>query len=748
MEQRKTFNAFQEAQGGAIKAFGILASRFLKAQPWAISSHGAFQEAAKWEDYIYRHETFQTKTFTGFTKTLRRTLETLVIKTQPDDVERDINLPPLSHKIVRLEPSFYDKLTANLFVLLFMSNAITSERTDQDYLFHAKSNAHLQRLTANLRQSAFAWTGMTEDAVTSTLDVTERYLAKDNITCTAEDRALMAETAAFARLALETPGWRAISRAEEMGLFVQDWPSNAVGACAFHDCHDPPLIGITEVNECQKYINNHLTEEDPAADLPCSREAAHIAAEQEKLEALEAAKARAPKKHSKEKDNEMVKSGIPLSSFYNENLGNKRLPASGASSSPKKTPKRKASALSTVTSPATMSASTTDTPQAETTTIATEDKPKAKRKPRQRLSAGDTTIDLDSTSPLGSTRLIGTTSSKFSYLISRVLALHKDEKILVFYSGNHIAWYLSQALDLFSIKHLIYASQLAGAARSKYIVLFDTDPGHRVMLMDIKQAAHGLNLSSASRVFFVNPVCNPAVEAQAIKRAHRIGQTKPVVVETLILTGTIEEKMWERSRVMTRMEHAKASRSLTDDWGMTRIVQEARCLPIRDDEKVGMGQIAPLEIPEQIFGRPGRNKGEETGLEKELFGAEAKKGRRGDLAEEEGEAGSDASGQSTKNKRSRKTAVANVEDEEGASSSTPRPKRARPTSSDGKRAARSSRSITAAAPALPNTAATSNLSQVSSTAQEDDQNVDMIIPTSVTGPSASQDYNSIFGGGV
>lgn len=42
------------------------------------------------------------------------------------------------------------------------------------------------------------------------------------------------------------------------------------------------------------------------------------------------------------------------------------------------------------------------------------------------------------------------------------------------------------------------------------------------MLMSLREAAHGLDIASASRVFFVNPVWQPNVEAQAVKRCHRM----------------------------------------------------------------------------------------------------------------------------------------------------------------------------------------------------------------------------------
>jgi len=741
LEQRKSFNVYQESQSGAVKAFGMLACRFLKAQPWAISSHGDFQEAAKWDDYIYRHETYQTKTFTGFTKTLRRTLESLVVKTQPDDVERDIGLPPLHHKVVRLKPCFYDKLTANLFVLLFMSNAITSERSDQDYLFHQKSAAHLQRLIANLRQSGFSWTGFKEDAITATFGVIERYFHDPGHSCVKRDRKLMLKTAKACELALESPGWRALARTEEMGLFVDHWPEKALYVCAFEGCTNPMLVGITEVNECQKYINNNLGEDnpadpaDPAEGLKEAREAAHIAIEQAKAEELEAINRRAPKKASGEKATEMLKSGVPASSFYNDTLGDKRLTAAGATTAPRKSPKKKVVLK--------IQQDSTEIPGTPDTSLI-EEKPKSKRKPRQRLSNGETTnLELPADSPLAKTSLLGTTSAKYSYLISRILKLQEAEKILIFYNGDHIAWYLSQALDLFAIKHLIYASKLAGAARSKYIVLFETDDSHRVLLMDVGQAAHGLNVSSASRVFFVNPVFNPATEAQAIKRAHRIGQTKPVYVETLLLQGTIEEAMLERSRTMTRMEHAKASKSLTDDYGMATIIKDARCLEISKEELLPDNQMARLETPQQIFGRK-RTNHEQTGLEKELFGGtQVGKSEADDV--EEPVIGS---------KRKKRKAVS-VNDDDGNGNgdmiTVSRPKRSRNAS--GRKAKARSGATTptvSSAPTIQADAISASTTTVPQTTSSTTPQSDHEQPPSTASLASlhTNDFTSIFGGTV
>jgi SNF2 family DNA or RNA helicase len=64
-----------------------------------------------------------------------------------------------------------------------------------------------------------------------------------------------------------------------------------------------------------------------------------------------------------------------------------------------------------------------------------------------------------------------------------------------------------------------------------------------LILVSLKAGGTGLNLTTADTVILYDPWWNPAVEAQAIDRAHRIGQTKPVFVHRLVARGTIEEKI-------------------------------------------------------------------------------------------------------------------------------------------------------------------------------------------------------------
>lgn len=103
--------------------------------------------------------------------------------------------------------------------------------------------------------------------------------------------------------------------------------------------------------------------------------------------------------------------------------------------------------------------------------------------------------------------------------------------------------------------------------RSQAVKSFNEDEHVRVILMSTNLAAHGINITGADRgfkrplvsfplflltlpqhqVILVDPILDPAKEKQAIKRAHRLGQSKPVHVEKLIIQHTIEDTILQIS---------------------------------------------------------------------------------------------------------------------------------------------------------------------------------------------------------
>jgi SNF2 family DNA or RNA helicase len=79
--------------------------------------------------------------------------------------------------------------------------------------------------------------------------------------------------------------------------------------------------------------------------------------------------------------------------------------------------------------------------------------------------------------------------------------------------------------------------------RQARVARFQEDPDCRLFLVSLKAGGQGLNLTAADYIYILDPWWNPAVEAQAVDRAHRIGQTRRVFAYRLIARDTVEEKI-------------------------------------------------------------------------------------------------------------------------------------------------------------------------------------------------------------
>ena len=114
--------------------------------------------------------------------------------------------------------------------------------------------------------------------------------------------------------------------------------------------------------------------------------------------------------------------------------------------------------------------------------------------------------------------------------------------------------------------------RLDGKTRDRQGVVetFQSAEGPPVMLVSLKAGGTGLNLTEADHVFLLDPWWNPAVEDQAADRAHRIGQTRPVMVYRLVAKDTVEEKvlaLGKRKRALAdaALGEATGAASLTRD---------------------------------------------------------------------------------------------------------------------------------------------------------------------------------------
>ncbi|MGA2231842.1 MAG: DEAD/DEAH box helicase [Tepidisphaeraceae bacterium] len=133
-------------------------------------------------------------------------------------------------------------------------------------------------------------------------------------------------------------------------------------------------------------------------------------------------------------------------------------------------------------------------------------------------------------------------SAKLDTLISRLNEVHEEgHKALVFSQFTSLLAIVKQRLDTEKVPY----EYLDGKTRDRQerVERFQNDPECKLFLVSLKAGGLGLNLTAAEYVFLLDPWWNPAVEAQAIDRAHRIGQTRRVFAYRLITRDTVEQKV-------------------------------------------------------------------------------------------------------------------------------------------------------------------------------------------------------------
>jgi SNF2 family DNA or RNA helicase len=120
-------------------------------------------------------------------------------------------------------------------------------------------------------------------------------------------------------------------------------------------------------------------------------------------------------------------------------------------------------------------------------------------------------------------------------------AIDGGHRVLIFSQFVSMLQLQKAALEAADISYCYLDGQTKD--RMKVVDLFQNDSGIPVFLISLKAGGVGLNLTGADTVVHFDPWWNPAVEAQATDRAHRIGQEKVVTAYKLITRGTVEEKI-------------------------------------------------------------------------------------------------------------------------------------------------------------------------------------------------------------
>ncbi len=136
-----------------------------------------------------------------------------------------------------------------------------------------------------------------------------------------------------------------------------------------------------------------------------------------------------------------------------------------------------------------------------------------------------------------------TASAKLELLLDLLPTLVEDgRRILVFSQFTEMLALIETELQRLQLKYLKLTGETVD--RASMVSEFQTGDAP-LFLISLKAGGVGLNLTAADTVILYDPWWNPAVEQQAIDRAYRIGQGKPVFVYKLVASGTVEEKMLE-----------------------------------------------------------------------------------------------------------------------------------------------------------------------------------------------------------
>jgi hypothetical protein len=141
---------------------------------------------------------------------------------------------------------------------------------------------------------------------------------------------------------------------------------------------------------------------------------------------------------------------------------------------------------------------------------------------------------------VGNDAASGKTDTLFE-LLEPLLA--EGQKVLLFSQFVQMLQILERECALRQIPTHILTGETKN--RQEVVNAFQNTAEASVFLLSLRAAGTGLNLTNASYVILYDPWWNPAVEAQAIDRSHRIGQTRTVNAYRLIAPGSVEEKIWE-----------------------------------------------------------------------------------------------------------------------------------------------------------------------------------------------------------
>ena len=373
-----------------LERIGAITALYLKARPWANTIMDTEDTRADWTVYLMlpRHN----KKSRGHWDCLKSTLNSLILRHPLVEV-RDL-LPPVNEKTVLLDGSYQDRLSLNIFSMMIIFNSVQSQRTDQDYFFHQKQRRALLQIVSNLKQASFfGGSFFSPKEIEKAVGTAEGFLKEGKVAISSEDESLLKVAIEFGHLAMTNALRNLTNMFHEMPVTVKNFPGGAGetwsldGAAREDVCTCSSLLLAL-----QKLIYKNAPHPEKLNALLNGSLVQEGRIERAKL--LQATEADSQDTSAAKDPNKATLAG-------NTKMGG-------------------------------------DTAKKQKSHGVNGFKPK--QEINEALVSG----------PLQLTQISSTVSAKLSYLIDGIVQHSRDEKIIVFYENENIAWYLASMLDVVS----------------------------------------------------------------------------------------------------------------------------------------------------------------------------------------------------------------------------------------------------------------------------------------------------------
>mmetsp|Transcript_9621 Transcript_9621/g.15771 ORF Transcript_9621/g.15771 Transcript_9621/m.15771 type:complete len:192 (-) Transcript_9621:1530-2105(-) len=159
----------------------------------------------------------------------------------------------------------------------------------------------------------------------------------------------------------------------------------------------------------------------------------------------------------------------------------------------------------------------------------------------------------------------------------------KPVKVLIYSQFTKMLNLVEESLKKIDVNFVRLDGSMTQTKRQNSIATFDSDSNVNVFIISFKAGGVGLNLTSASVMFCLDPWWNPSLEKQLHDRVHRIGQTRPVHIYRLIAKDTVEERIVALQERKSSMANEVLSDGINGDL-----------IPVQNNNKLSLQDLKDL----------------------------------------------------------------------------------------------------------------------------------------------------------